>query len=116
MDGILVPLIIIPAFFICIAYITRVISDNRIRRELVNNQATEEIIEKLFLANRVEAIGSNLKWGIVLVALGLALALIQMTGLDGDEPLTYGLIFLFSGVGLLIYYAIKMRYGDSSET
>ena len=115
MAGELVPIIIIPALFYCIGYITRVISDNRIRRELLNNQATEDIIEKLFLANRAEAISTNLKWGIVLIALGLSLALIQLTGLDGEEPLTYGLVFIFGGVGLLIYYAIKTRYGDASD-
>ncbi|HIG39624.1 MAG: DUF6249 domain-containing protein [bacterium] len=112
MDGILVPIIIVPAFFFVIAYITRVISDNRIRHTLINNNASEEVIQKLFLENRTEGVSGNLKWGLVLVLIGAALGVIQMTSLSGDDPLTYGVVFIFGGAGLLMYYAIQSRLSD----
>ena len=111
-EDLLIPIIIVPTFFYAIAYITRVISDNRIRRTLVDNNASEEIIQKLFLENRDEAVSGNLKWGIVLVLIGAALGVIQVTGLSEHDPLTYGVVFIFGGGGLLVYYAIQSRLGD----
>jgi hypothetical protein len=109
----LIPIIVVPSFFYSIAYITRVISDNRIRRTLVENHATEEIIQKLFLENRGEAVASNLKWGMVLILLGTALGVIQFTSLSEDDPLTYGVMLIFGGAGLLMYYAIATRLPNS---
>ncbi|MFT7687422.1 MAG: hypothetical protein ACI9FB_002775 [Candidatus Azotimanducaceae bacterium] len=109
----LIPIIIVPALLFCIAYITRVISDNRIRRELMNNNATSEIIQKLFLDNRDSDTTGNLKWGIVLIGIGLSLACIQITSLTENDPLTYGVVFIFGGAGLLLFYALSNRINKS---
>ena len=103
----LIPIVLFISMFGVIGYVTRVISDNRVRREMVTNQASEDIIQKLFLENRAEDFNSNLKWGIVSVALGIALAIIQMTELTSEDPLTFGLGFLAAGFGLLAYYGLK---------
>jgi hypothetical protein len=102
----LIPIVLFISMFGAFAYVTRVISDNRARREMINSQASEEIIQKLFLDNRAEDFNSNLKWGIVSVALGLALAIIQFTGLTSDDPLTFALGFFAAGGGLLTYYGL----------
>ena len=107
MPGELIPIIIVPAFFFCIAYVTQVISDNRIRREFIKNNVSADIVQKLFLDNRAESISGNLKWGIIMVAIGLALSVIHSTRLSEDEPLTYGIVFMFGGGGLLLYYVVR---------
>lgn len=103
----LIPIVTFMSMFGVIGYVTRIISDNRVRREMVSNQVSEAIIQKLFLENRAEDFNSNLKWGIVSVALGIALAIIQVTELTSEEPLTFGLGFLAAGFGLLAYYGLK---------
>ncbi len=103
----LIPIVMFISMFGVIGYVTRVISDNRVRRELVANNVSEDVIQKLFLENRAEDFNSNLKWGIVSVSLGLALAIIQFTGLDSEQPLTFGLGFIAAGGGLLLYYGLK---------
>ena len=105
----LIPIIVVPAMIFCIAYITRVISDNRVRRELMNNNASSDIIQKLFLENRSSDTTGNLKWGIVSIAIGLALACIKVTNLGENDPLTYGIVFLFGGSGLLLFYVLTNR-------
>ncbi len=107
MPGELIPIILVTSFLYCIAYITRVISDNRIRRELINANATEEIVQKLFIEKREDITGDNLKWGIVLVSLGLSLTVIQVTDLSEYDPVTYGLVLIFGGVGLLAYHWLQ---------
>ncbi len=106
----LIPIIIVPAMLLCIYAITRVISDNRIRRELINNSVPADLVQKLFLDNRAEAISGNLKWGIVMVAIGLALSVIQIRDVGEDEPFTYVVIFMFGGAGLLVYYFARDRF------
>ena len=100
----LVPIVLFVMMFGVIGYVTRVISDNRVRRELVGREVSPEVIQKLFLDNRAEDFNSNLKWGMVSVALGLALTVIQFSDLRGDEPLTFGIAFIAGGVALLGYY------------
>ena len=65
MPGELIPIIIVPTFFFCIAYITQVISDNRIRREFISKNVSADIIQKLFVDKRAESVSGNLKWGLL---------------------------------------------------
>lgn len=103
----LIPIVLFISMFGSIGYVTRVISDNRLRREMINNRVSEDIIQKLWIENRAEDFNSNLKWGIVSVALGIALAIIQFSGLSSEEPLTFALGFFAAGGGLLTYYGLK---------
>jgi len=107
MPGELVPIIVVPAFFWMIAYMTRVISDNLMRKHLVKNQISAELVDKIFLQNRAADIDANLKWGMIGVAIGLAFAVVSLTSLRADEPMTYAAMFIFAGAGLLGFYAIK---------
>ncbi len=102
----LVPVVLFIMMFGVIGYVTRILSDNRVRRELIGKEVDSEVIQKLFLENRAEDFNSNLKWGIVAVALGIALAIIQFTGLGSDEPLTFGIAFIAGGIALLSYYML----------
>ena len=88
MPGELILIIIVPAFSFSIAYVTQVISDNRIRREFISNNVSTDIVQKLFVDRRAESISGNLKWGIFIVAIGLALSIIHLARLSADEPLT----------------------------
>lgn len=74
------------------------------------------LIEKGLNANMFEArrsLNPALKWGIILVALGLGLIMarisIQYGGFDREEAY-FAMLFLFGGAGLLIYYFIERTY------
>jgi|ETNmetMinimDraft_35_1059890.scaffolds.fasta_scaffold22322_4 hypothetical protein len=106
MHGELVPIIIVPAIFFAFAYMVKVISDNSARKALINSQTSVEAIDKLFLQNRAPDLENALKWGLVIVGIGVAFIALQVMSFDADEPISYGLIFLFGGGGLLAYYGI----------
>ena len=108
----LIPIVVVSVFFGSIAYVTRVISDNRVKRELINIKADKDTIDYLLLQAPAENNESSLKWGMVTVALGAALAVIHVMGLDGDEAMTYGLLFIFGGAALLGHYALKSGSGS----
>lgn len=112
MAGELIPILIVLGFFLMIAFVTRTLSDNRVRRELLQTNADAATIENLFLRSRSENPDNSLKWGIVSVSIGISLVLIELLKLAADEPMAYGLVFIFGGGGLLVFYAIKMLRGE----
>ena len=94
------------SFFGMISYITRVLSDNRVRREVLKVDANSDYIRALMADGGRTDPKSSLKWGMVTIALGGALALIHVLGLDGDQALTWGLLALFGGGALIGFYLI----------
>ena len=103
----LIPIVLFITFFGSISFITRVVSDNRVKRELISMKTDKESIEYLLSQAPASQHESSLKWGIVTVALGIAFALIHLLGLDGEDPMTYAIMFIFGGGGLLGHYAFK---------
>ena len=102
MDDILA--IFIPIIFIImVGLVTKWLSDNRLKRELVH--ASPELAETLLTAS-VPNLDNSLKWGIVAIGIGLAFVIIQVMRLDENDPLSFGLVFIFGGAGLLLHYLI----------
>ncbi|MEX2327446.1 MAG: DUF6249 domain-containing protein, partial [Pseudomonadales bacterium] len=95
-------------FVITVGLITRWISNNRVRRELINANASPELAATL-LGSPEENPDTSLKWGMVFIAIGLALFGNQLLNLDADDPIAFGLAFLFGGIALLLFYLIKSR-------
>ena len=99
-------------FFGMISFITRTLSDNRVRREVLKVEAANSEFVDALMREGGRDPEANLKWGLVIVALGGALMLIHFLGLDGDQPLTWGLLALFAGGALIGFYAISRRDGE----
>lgn len=107
MDGNLVPIILFLSFFGALVAITKTISDNKTKRKLIDAGASEAFVRTLFSVRQSTPNGlAALKWGLVVAGVGLALILVQFLPYDFEEPISYGLMFLFAGIGLFIYYAI----------
>lgn len=107
MEGI-IALSIPIAFLVCVALVARWLSDNRVRRELNNSGASPEMVAQI-MQNPVQDPLSSLKWGIVAISIGVALAGIQLLGLGGEDPMAFGLVFILGGAGLLLFYRIAAR-------
>ena len=55
---------------------------------------------------------SALKWGLVIVALGTGLLLVDVFGIDFESPLAYAVLLLATGTALLGYYVIERDAPD----
>ena len=105
--------VFIPITLIVITgFVTKWLSDNRVKRELIKVSATAELSAAL-LSSSVNNEQSTLKWGIVAIAIGVSLVVIQMAHLNADDPLTFGLVSIFGGLGLLTHYFIWRRLRDN---
>jgi len=107
--------LIVFVIFGAAAFVIKVISDNRIRRRLIESGQVDEKVKYLYFRSErwtAEPL-SSVKWGMVLVAIGLALLLGQVFPYDITEMMTIGFMFLFAGIAFLIYYFIQK--GRSNE-
>lgn len=102
----LVPIIIVPAFFFAIVYTIKVISDNRLKRLLISQNMSTDMVDKLFLQQPLPDTHSALKWGLVISSIGVAFCILQLLNFAPDEPISYGIVFLCGGAALLVYYAL----------
>ena len=108
---------IVFVIFGSIAFVIKVLSDNRVRTRILED-AKIEGNEKLALiqtegpANRPL---QSVKWGLVLIAIGLALTIGNLFPYQVSEEMTFGLGFLFAGLSFLIYYFIAKRIAESEE-
>jgi uncharacterized membrane protein HdeD (DUF308 family) len=86
-----------------IAFITKVISDNGLRNKLVQRGQVDENIKYLFLKPSNEFSLSSLKWGMVFVAIGIALFLKNIVP-GMTDVMMMGWMFLLVGIAFVIYY------------
>ena len=111
LTGVLIVFII----FSAAAFVIKVVSDNRIRRRLIESGSLDEKAKYLYLRAERKAGDplSSIKWGMVLVGIGLALLIGNLVPYEVNEGMTFGLMFLFAGIAFLIYYF--MQKGKSEE-
>lgn len=95
-------------FLVIVGLMTKWLSDNRVRRELLSAGSTPEQVTAI-MQNPVQDIDSSLKWGIVAIAIGLALVGIHVFDLDVEDPLTFALVFIFGGGGLITFYMLRKK-------
>lgn len=98
MAGLLIPI----ASFFAVVAIIKFISDNRIRRMLIEKGMVDEKLKYLY--REPDRSLSSIKWGMVLIGIGLALLIGQVFRYDLSDEATIGLMFLFAGLGFIIYY------------
>jgi len=111
-----IPLI---AFFILIAFIFKIIVDHKTRSKLIEKGMLDENVKYLYADRAENQILSSLKWGMILIGIGLAIFVGQIVPEDLAEEVTIGGMFIFAGLGLLLYYFIaykvKSRFKEKSS-
>ena len=110
--GIMVPVVL----FIVIGYIVKVVAETRTRRILIEKGEINENLKYLFADKLAYAVPSSLKWGMVLIAIGLAFLLSQVLSFAmDDETALFALIFILGGAALVVYYFIGTRMLKNAE-
>jgi hypothetical protein len=108
--------VFIPIFFFLVVGGTiavAILTKHRERLTMLEKGLTPQDIKSLYERStaRNQNIASALKWGIVFISIGLALLLGMWLRevYRIDEVVYFGLIALFGGTGLVIYYALANK-------
>ena len=116
MDDSLVPIAFFAMCAIIVMGLTRIISDGRTRRRLIEAQASPELVAAMVAAPRADlALHETLRWGLLLGAIGVALIVIQFLPFRPNDPIMYGVVLVFASAGLLAYYAVARRMLGASR-
>jgi hypothetical protein len=95
--------------FICVVMAIKVVVEARLRSRLAENNASEDLVKSMLVADEQARRLSALKWGLVLTLVGLAFGLISGLKLDSNDPGTWGLLIGAAGLGMLAYHGIANR-------
>jgi len=106
-----VPVLVLAVIFGGIIGIIRAGSDVKIRKDLIARGIVDDkLMEMLSKPSWGSNNLNNLKWGMVLMAIGLAALLSRLLPYDMEDGGTMGLMFIFAGLAFLLYYPIAQRY------
>jgi hypothetical protein len=97
------------SLFICIAYAIKVVVDARVRRQMVASGGSEELVNSVLRDEELRRRHSSLRWGIVLLALGVGFGLIQWFGWQEVTPGLIAVLALATGLGNLAFFAISRK-------
>lgn len=87
----------------------KIVSDNRVRSKLIEKGMLDENVQFLYPKRLEYHVPTSLKWGLVLVGVGIAFLIGQMVPNNVSEEVTVGSMFILAGAGLLAYYVIASR-------
>ena len=91
--GEIIPMVL----FVCIVLAIKVVVDARVRKQMMENHVDQEMIKSMLAADEQARRLSALKWGLVLVLVGLAFGLIDLLHLHFDDDHTGALGLLEIG-------------------
>lgn len=109
------PFLVAITFFICIAVVIISLSNNRLKKKLIELGHVDENAINL-LGKSMQYKFNSLKWGLILFFGGLGLVIITFFPghLRSDSPLPFGIEIIMISLGFLTYYyLIKNKEGDS---
>ncbi len=106
LTDVLIPLVVFGGLW----FILKLFLDHSTRRKLIDSGNIDENIKYLYFNRPEQYAPSSLKWGLVLVGLGLAVVIGQILPYPWDKgEIIFSLMLLFSGIGLLVNYAIVSK-------
>ncbi|NIR50534.1 hypothetical protein GWO43_18635 [candidate division KSB1 bacterium] len=111
----LIPIIIVPAFFFSVVAIIKIISDNALRKKIIETGVVDENIKYLYANRTSNQVPSSLKWGMILIAVGAAILVGQLVPYSFQEEATISGMLILAGVALIVYYFLASRMMKKSN-
>ena len=99
-----------------ISYVIKTIADNRVRNKAIDKGILDEQLKGVF-ARTAEQFLSGLnaiKWGMVLIGIGIAIVVGRFFPHHYTDEGTLGLALILSGVAFIIYYQLYKSSESSS--
>lgn len=100
--------------FVVVAAIVKMVIDGRTRRHLIDKGIMEASTQKILATEMEMSIFSNLKWGLVMVAVGAVVLISRIADVYWlEREGVFGVVLIAIGVAFLIYYPMAKRRYES---
>lgn len=107
-SDILMPFIPI-TLFICIFLAIKSVVDARARRQMVESNGSQELVQSILEGEESRRRHASLRWGTVLLTLAIGFALIEAIGWSEITPGVFAVLLAATGIGNLIAYFVARR-------
>ena len=115
MEDIIVPIGVIGIIFFGVVSIIRSVTDYQLRRKLIQLGHVDK--EASYLLRKVnDNRASSLKWGLIILFLGIGLIIISVTGFEQQQSaLPFGILAVSVSIGFLLYYFLRRNAEQTSD-
>ena len=104
--------ILIPiTLFICVVYAIKVVVDARTRAKLIASNGSEDLIRSLVQAEALQRRHASLRWGILLLCVGIGFGMIESFGWREITPGVVAVLLGVTGVGNLLAFVASRKLG-----
>lgn len=101
--------IIVGVIFFALVAVVKIISDNMTRRRIIERGGLDESVSRALLGHPEISNLSSLKWGLVLLGIGIAAVVAQWLPYYWTDESVFGLMFVLAGLGMMLYYPLAQR-------
>jgi len=104
------------ALFIVVAYVIKFMLEAKTRHKLIDKGMVDENVKHLFqFQHPKDTRLSSLKWGMILVGVGIAFLVGQFLPEEISEGVTVSSAVILAGLALLIFYAVKSKVASNDR-
>lgn len=104
------------ALFIVTAYVIKEMLEAKTRHRLIEKGMVDEKVKHLFQSQPPRDTRlSSLKWGMILVGVGIAFLVGQFLPEEISEGVTVSSAVILAGLALLIFYGVKSRVASNDR-
>ena len=102
--------ILIPiTLFVCIAWTIKAVLDARVRRQMVESNGSQDLVRSIMEGEETRRRHGSLRWGIVLLALGIGFTAVELQGVQEVTPGVIAALLVATGLGNLAYFLAARR-------
>ena len=106
---ILMPIAIIGSFGTAVYMFTKTMTDYILKKKMIDKGFVNDSTQAIFKQQNADDKYPSLKWGLIVLSVGLALIILEFVETRPDSPLPYGLLAVFISAGFLAYYFIVQK-------
>ena len=97
------------ALFLCVTYAFKAAIDAVVRFRMLKEGISETMLQTILQAEQVQRRAGSLRWGIFLVAIGIAFVLIQLFGWTDVGPASVAVVAICAGLSQLVFHFVTRR-------
>lgn len=106
----LIPIVAIISTFGSVILFVSVLTNYSLKKRLIEKDMVTPETANLFKS--MNGSQNALKWGLIVLFSGLGLIIIDAMDLDSDDAMPYGIEAVCIAVGFLVYYVVSKREMD----